>query len=154
MNCPYCNHHETKVLETRETSDSETRRRRECLNCQKRFTTKELIERKPILVIKKDGKREEYSKDKIFKGVLRACEKRKITSDEINNLVESIESKIRSMDVDEIKSSKIGTLIMNKLKKLDKVAYIRFASVYRDFEDIKSFEDEILKVTKNMRNNE
>lgn len=147
MLCPYCSHTETKVLETRETSDTETRRRRECSKCEKRFTTYERIELKPILVVKKDGKREQFDRNKIIHGVLRSCEKRPISMDEIEKIVDSVEYKVRALGMGEIKSTKIGTMVMNRLKKIDKIAYIRFASVYRDFTDIKSFEEEIGKLT-------
>jgi len=152
MICPYCSHSETKVLETRETSDTETRRRRECNKCEKRFTTYERVELKPILVIKKDNKREQFDRNKIIHGLLRSCEKRPISMDDVEKLVDSVEYKIRSMGLSEIKSTKIGTLVMNRLKKKDKIAYIRFASVYRDFTDIKSFEDEIEKLTEQVIN--
>ena len=147
MICPYCSHPETKVLETRETSDTETRRRRECNKCEKRFTTYERIELKPILVVKKDGKREQFDRNKVIYGVLRSCEKRPVSMEDIEKLVDNVEYKVRAMGLGEIKSTKIGTLVMNRLKKMDKIAYIRFASVYRDFTDIKSFEDEIGKLT-------
>ena len=145
MLCPYCSHDETKVLETRETSEAETRRRRECQKCRKRFTTYERIELKPIFVLKKDGKRELFDRQKVIKGLIRACEKRPISLPRIEKLVDGVEYKIRSLDLQEVKSSRIGTLVMNKLKKLDKIAYIRFASVYRDFTDLESFEEEISK---------
>lgn len=152
MLCPFCSHSETKVLETRETSETETRRRRECSKCGKRFTTYERVELKPILVVKKDGKREQFDRNKIIHGVLRSCEKRPVSMDEIEKLVDSVEYKVRSMGAGEIKSTKIGNLVMTRLKKKDKIAYIRFASVYRDFTDIKSFEDEIGKLTEHVIN--
>ncbi len=147
MLCPYCSHDETKVLETRETSDEETRRRRECLKCEKRFTTYERVELKPILVIKKDGRREEFDRQKIIRGLLRSCEKRPVGLLDIEKLVDNVEYKIRSMGEQEVKSTKVGQLVMNRLKKLDSIAYIRFASVYRDFADIESFQDEIERLT-------
>ncbi|MFW5866104.1 MAG: transcriptional regulator NrdR [Nanoarchaeota archaeon] len=147
MICPYCSHDETKVLETRETSVTETRRRRECLNCEKRFTTYERIEHKPILIIKKDGKREQYDKEKLMRGIIRSCEKRPVSIHQIQELTEEVEYKLRSSGHQEVKSTKIGTLVMNRLKKIDKISYIRFASVYREFKDIKSFEDEIAKIS-------
>lgn len=147
MICPYCSQEETKVLETRETSPNETRRRRECSSCNKRYTTYERIELKPILVEKKDGKREQFDREKVMKGLLKSCEKRPISMQQMENLADEVEYKIRSSGNQEVKSTKIGTLTMNRLKKLDKVAYIRFASVYRDFTDIKSFEDEVAKLT-------
>ncbi len=146
MLCPYCNHAETKVLETRETSEAETRRRRECQKCEKRFTTYERIELKPLFVVKKDGKRELFDRQKLIGGLIRACEKRPVSLGRIEKLVDAVEYKIRSLDLQEVKSTKIGTLTMSRLKKLDKIAYIRFASVYRDFTDLQSFEEEIAKL--------
>ncbi len=146
MLCPYCSHSESKVLETRETSESETRRRRECLKCDKRFTTYERIELKPLFVVKKDGKHELFVREKIIGGLIRSCEKRPVSVFEIEKLVDSIEYKLRSSDEREVKSTKIGVLVMNRLKKLDKIAYIRFASVYRDFTDIRSFQEELGKL--------
>ena len=148
MLCPYCQHSETKVLETRETSEQETRRRRACLKCEKRFTTYERIEQKPIFVIKRDGSRETFDRQKLIRGLMRSCEKRPVTLADIEKLVDDVEYKIRAGDEGEVKSTKIGTLIMNRLKKLDKISYIRFASVYRDFTDIQSFKEEIEKLTK------
>lgn len=148
MLCPYCQHAESRVLETRETSDQETRRRRECLKCEKRFTTYERIEHQPLFVIKKDGKRESFDRQKIIKGLMRSCEKRPVSLFDIERIVDTVEYKLRSGDEQEIKSTKIGMLVMNRLKKIDKIAYIRFASVYRDFTDIGSFQDEIEKLAK------
>lgn len=154
MLCPYCSHDETKVLETRETSEAETRRRRECLKCERRFTTYERIELKPLLVIKKDGKRESYDREKIIKGLLRSCEKRPVSLMEIEQIADDVEYKIRAMGLQEVKTAKIGQLTMNRLKKKDKIAYIRFASVYRDFTDISSFEDEISRLTEKVLSKE
>jgi len=148
MICPYCQHEETKVLETRETSDTETRRRRMCLKCEKRFTTYERVEQQPIFVVKKNGERESFDKEKLSRGVIRSCEKRPVSMDDITSLIDKIEYKVRSSDANEIKSSRIGTLVMIKLKKLDKIAYIRFASVYRDFADLEEFKEEVLKLQK------
>ncbi len=148
MLCPYCNYPESKVLETRETNEKETRRRRECLKCGKRFTSYERIEQQPIFVIKKDNKRESFDRQKIIRGLIRSCEKRPVSLAEIEELVDSVENKLRNSDDQEVKSSKIGTLVMNRLKKIDKISYIRFASVYRDFTDIESFEEEIKKLAK------
>lgn len=146
MLCPYCSYEENKVLETRETSEMETRRRRECLKCGKRFTTYERIELKPLFVIKKDGKRESFDREKIVRGIIRSCEKRPVSMGDIEKLVDKVEYKLRSGEEQEVKSTKVGTLVMNRLKKLDKIAYIRFASVYRDFTDIHSFQDEIARL--------
>jgi len=142
MHCPYCNNNETKVTDKRD-SEGETRRRRECLKCEKRFTTYERIEH-DINVVKKDGRREKYSREKLRKGIEKACEKRPITSEQIDGAVQDVEAKIFAKAKDkDIKSENIGELVMQKLKKLDKIAYIRFASVYREFADIDDFKQEI-----------
>jgi transcriptional repressor NrdR len=142
MLCPYCKSDETKVTDKRDC-DSITRRRRECLKCGKRFTTYERVEL-DLNVIKKDGRREKFSRDKLYDGVAKNLEKRPFTSDEIERIVGEIESNIyRSAKDKDIRSSKIGELVMNKLKKVDKIAYIRFASVYRDFADVEDFKAEI-----------
>jgi transcriptional repressor NrdR len=142
--CPYCSHPETKVLDSRE-SENTVRRRRECLKCNKRFTTYEKVEF-DLTVIKKDNKREPFSREKLMRGILRATEKRPIPKDKIEKMVESIEQDLRSMKSYEIPSSKIGDKIMSKLKTLDKVSYIRFASVYKDFKDIDDLAEELKKM--------
>ena len=143
MQCPYCSHKETKVVDKRETDSLEvTRRRRECLTCEKRFTTYERVEI-DLRIIKKDGRREAFSRDKVKNGILRACEKRPVTTEQIEMAIDKIEAALRSRPSDEIKSTVIGELVSRELKKLDKVAYIRFASVYKDFEDIESFATEV-----------
>ena len=137
MKCPFCQSIDTKVVDKREIEDNVvTRRRRECLNCEKRFTTYERIEMSNILVIKKDGKREQFDREKVKKGIIRACEKRNVSMEEIDKVVQDLEQKLRNMESTEVKSKVIGEFIMKILKKIDKVAYIRFASVYKDFEDI------------------
>jgi transcriptional repressor NrdR len=144
MKCPYCGSNDTKVLDKRETEeDLVTRRRRECLKCQKRFTTYERVELADIIIIKKDGKRETFNRDKLKSGISKACEKRSITPEQINAVVDRIEIRIRNMESTEIESTAIGDIVMKELKKLDKVAYIRFASVYREFEDIGEFAKEV-----------
>lgn len=143
MKCPYCSKGETKVVDSRLTTENSLRRRRECLSCEKRFTTYERIERTPLLVIKKDGTREQFDKDKIKNGLLRACEKRPISLDKIELVVNNIENDIFEKEQGEVSSKRIGEYIMKQLKKLDKVAYIRFASVYREFTDLQSFEKEL-----------
>jgi|SRR3989344_8791975 len=140
MKCIFCGS-DTKVTDKRE-SGRETRRRRECLKCKKRFTTYEKVELKDIIVIKKDGRREPFSREKIKVGITKACEKRPISSSDIENILSEIEEKLRKKGK-ETQSDIIGKMIMNKLRKLDKVAYIRFASVYRDFQDVKDFKKEI-----------
>jgi transcriptional repressor NrdR len=146
MKCPYCSSDETKVVDKRASVSNSIRRRRECLRCKKRFTTYEKIENIDLFIIKKDGRREKFDKDKIKKGLLKACEKRSISLEKIDDIVEKIECKLRRYKKKEIKSEVVGELIINFLKKLDKIAYIRFASVYRSFEDPKDFEKEIKKL--------
>ena len=150
MRCLYCLNYETKVIDSRDTGENElvTRRRRECLKCEKRFTTYEKIEMPELFVIKKDGRRENFSTEKIKKGLVRAFEKREISIDKINNIIENIEKDIRNKDLLEIKSKEIGKIVMKYLKKIDNVAYIRFASVYREFADIDSFVEELKKLKK------
>ncbi|MBI2147591.1 transcriptional repressor NrdR [Candidatus Woesearchaeota archaeon] len=147
MKCPYCSNQETKVLDKRETeNDAVTRRRRQCLACEKRFTTYEHIEMVDLHVIKKEGKREQFDRQKLKNGVLKACEKRPIPSEKIDELVSQVEAELLEMDSTEITSAKLGEMVMKKLKKLDKVAYIRFASVYRDFADLTEFKEELDKM--------
>lgn len=149
MKCPYCNFEETQVIDTRETENLEaTRRRRECLKCSKRFTTYERVEEAEIVVVKKEGKRERFERKKLLNGILKACEKRPISLDKIEKLVDEVESDLRKRDSVEVESKIIGELVMKRLKSLDKVAYIRFASVYREFEDIDRFEEELEKLQK------
>ncbi len=143
MNCPYCNHIETKVTDSRDTGNYTIRRRRECLNCNRRFTTYEYIEMTPVYVIKKDGRREKFDRNKIKNGLMKALEKRPISHDKIEEILNSIEEKIRKCSKEEIKSSTIGEYVMENLKETDQVAYIRFASVYRSFTDVTSFEKEV-----------
>ncbi|MBU0929963.1 MAG: transcriptional regulator NrdR [Nanoarchaeota archaeon] len=151
MRCPYCLFSETKVIDKRQTEDlSSNRRRRECLNCKKRFTTYEKIEMLELFVIKKDGSRQPYNRDKIKIGILKACEKRPISIEIIENLINNIESEILKQESIEISSKFIGSLIMKGLKKIDKVAYIRFASVYLSFDDPIDFSKE-LKILKVIR---
>jgi transcriptional repressor NrdR len=142
MKCPFCTAADTNVIETRESAES-TRRRRECPGCDRRFTTYERIELKPLRVVKKSGSRELFDRNKVKIGIIRACEKRPISDVQIEEAVQDIENRLRQSDGDEIPSKLIGDLIMRKLRKMDKVAYIRFASVYREFEDVESFEKEL-----------
>lgn len=150
MRCPYCSHSDTKVLDSRDTGDNEqiTRRRRECLKCEKRFTTYERVEMIDLFVVKKDGKRELFDREKVRRGVLKACEKRDIPLDEIEKVVDNVETELRRKDDTEVKSKNVGRSVMKNLKKIDNVAYIRFASVYREFTDIESFEEELSKLLK------
>jgi len=148
MKCPYCGFGQDKVIDTREINDGlQIRRRRECLNCGKRFTTYEEIEMKPLIVIKKDGRREKFNREKIFTGIQKACEKRPISTEKIEKIIMEIEQELRQKFDREVPSKEIGKIIIRKLKKIDKVAYIRFASVYREFQDISEFKKEIEKIT-------
>lgn len=152
MRCPYCSSAETRVVDSRDVGELEiTRRRRECRRCKKRFTTYERVETIDLVVIKKDGRRERFDRGKLLAGIQKACEKRPISSERIEKLVEEIERELRNMDTLEVESSKVGELVMRKLKKLDKVAYIRFASVYRSFADIESFENELRALRRKLK---
>ena len=147
MRCPFCGKENTKVIDSRPADDgSSIRRRRHCDACQKRFTTYEKIEAIPLVVIKKDLYREPYDRSKIESGIFKSCHKRPVSVDQINELVDDIESQIFNMDLKEIPSSTIGEIIMEKLRSLDPVAYVRFASVYREFKDVNTFMDEIKKL--------
>ena len=142
MNCPYCGYKESKVTDKR-TSPDGIRRRRECLKCKKRFTTYERIERTDLYVIKKDGRREKFDIKKLEAGIERALEKRPVPQDKINNMINEIDEQIRKAGKKEVNSSVIGELVMKKLKKIDDIAYVRFASVYRQFQDINDFKQEM-----------
>lgn len=147
MKCPFCNHENTRVIDSRPADENNSiRRRRVCDECSKRFTTYEKIETIPLIVIKKDDNREAYDRSKIEAGILRACHKRPVSADSINLLVDSVETEIFNREEKEVQSRVIGELVMNKLKDLDAVAYVRFASVYREFKDINTFMDELKKV--------
>lgn len=146
MKCPYCSAVDIKVIDKRESDDFEsTRRRRECLKCGKRFTTYERVEIAPVIVVKKDGNREQFEPRKIMLGLMRACEKRPIPNDKLQKIVKDIEIELRTKESIEVPSKVIGELVMDKLKELDEVAYVRFASVYRQFKDAKQFMKEIEK---------
>ena len=142
MICPYCKY-ETKVIDTRESNGDAIRRRRECLKCEKRFTTYERVEQADLIVVKKDGRRELFDRNKLKTGIMKACEKRPVNIDSIGKIVDEIDTELRKKDTTEISSRLIGQIIMKKLYNIDKIAYIRFASVYREFKDIKSFEKEL-----------
>jgi len=149
MKCPYCGYYDTGVIESRHIEDELViRRRRICKKCNKRFTTYERIDLIPLMVIKKDDRREPFSREKITNGIIKACEKRPISMETINNLVSNIEETIKSKGVNEIKSNLIGELVISRLRDLDEVAYVRFASVYRQFKDLSSFVKEIRKISK------
>ncbi len=147
MKCPFCGHENTRVIDSRPAEDNNSiRRRRVCDECEKRFTTYEKVETIPLIIIKKDNNRETYDRTKIEAGVLRACHKRPISANRINQLVDEVETEIFNREEKEIPSQVIGELVMNKLKDLEAVAYVRFASVYREFKDINTFMDELKKV--------
>ncbi len=150
MTCPSCKHSETRVLDSREVEGERViRRRRECEKCKNRFTTYERIELLNLLVIKKDGKREVYDRNKIIRGIMRSCEKRPVTLKQIEDAVLEIEQEIEEKHTKEIESKQIGRMVMKRIRKLDKVAYIRFASVYREFTEPEDFNKELQKVIKN-----
>ena len=147
MKCPACAYPESKVIDSRPAGEGTSiRRRRECLNCQKRFTTYETIETVPIIVVKKDKSRESFDRNKILTSIIRACDKRQVTLNDMNNIVSEIEAQIQNSLQSEIPSSVIGELVMERLKAVDEVAYIRFASVYRQFKDVGAFMDELKKL--------
>lgn len=147
MKCPYCGYEESKVIDSRPTDEGERiRRRRECISCGKRFTTYEVIESVPVIVVKKDKSREVFDRNKLFNGLLRACEKRPVSLETIEHVVSDIETKLQNSLDREVTSSHIGQLAMDALKEIDEVAYVRFASVYRQFKDINTFMDELAKL--------
>ncbi|MDD5948517.1 MAG: transcriptional regulator NrdR [Lachnospiraceae bacterium] len=147
MKCPFCAHENTKVIDSRPADDNNSiRRRRECEKCGKRFTTYEKIESIPLVVIKKDNTRETYDRSKIERGILRSCHKRPVSVGEIERAVDDIENRIFNMELKEIESSVIGEIVMERLMDLEEVAYVRFASVYREFKDVNTFMNEIKKI--------
>lgn len=147
MRCPYCGYTKDKVIDSREINGGrQIRRRRICLKCKKRFTTYEEIEMRPLIVIKKDGRREKFSREKIFNGIQKACEKRPISVDKIDEIVTEVEQELRQKFEREVSSKEIGKIVIKKLKKLDEIAYIRFASVYQEFDNILQFQKEIRKI--------
>ena len=147
MKCPFCGYEESKVIDSRPTDEGERiRRRRECTSCFKRFTTYEIIESVPVIVVKKDKSREVFDRNKLFNGMLRACEKRPVSLDSIEKSVNEIEAALQNSFDREVTSVRIGEMAMDKLKGLDEVAYVRFASVYRQFKDINTFMDELAKL--------
>ena len=145
--CPFCGYEESKVIDSRPTDEGEKiRRRRECISCGKRFTTYEIIESVPIVVVKKDKSRQAFDRVKLFNGMLRACEKRPVSIEQLDKVVSEIEAELQNSLDREVTSVHIGELVMDKLKELDEVAYVRFASVYRQFKDINTFMDELAKL--------
>ena len=154
MRCPFCSHPESKVVDSRPSDEgSSIRRRRECLKCGKRFTTYEVIENVPIVVIKKDKSRETFDRNKLLNGLLRACEKRPVSMDTLERIVDEIENLLQNSLDREVSSQRIGTYAMEKLKNVDEVAYVRFASVYRQFKDINSFMEELSKIINSKKEN-
>ena len=154
MKCPFCSHENTRVIDSRPAEDNNSiRRRRVCDECGKRFTTYENIETIPLIIIKKDNNREAYDRSKIEAGVLRACHKRPVSAQQITTLVDEVENEIFNREEREIPSGTIGELVMNKLKDLDAVAYVRFASVYREFKDVNTFMDELKSVLNDKNHN-
>lgn len=149
MHCPYCSNSRTEVLDSRQTSSKDSiRRRRECIKCKKRFTTYERIEMLDLFVIKKNGGKQPFSYEKIFKGIMASCEKRSVTTEQMETVVDDIERELRKMEKTEISSREIGEMVMKRLKRLDKVAYVRFASVYHEFEDVTDFAKKIRELKK------
>ncbi|MBR2716749.1 MAG: transcriptional repressor NrdR [Oscillospiraceae bacterium] len=149
MRCPYCSYSESKVIDSRPAEEGTTiRRRRECLSCGKRFTTYEIMECLPLLVIKRDGSRQSFDRTKIITGMVKACEKRPVGADDIERVADEIEQELQSSLEREVSSAQIGEMIMERLKDLDQVAYVRFASVYRQFKDINTFLEELNKMLK------
>ncbi|MGM5485403.1 MAG: transcriptional regulator NrdR [Nanobdellota archaeon] len=151
MRCPYCSHDTTRVIDSRDTTEDITRRRRECDKCSKRFTTYERIEMVDLFIIKKDGSRELFDREKIRRGILKASEKRDISISKIEEVIDKVETDLRRKDSTEINSKEVGKAVIKHLKRLDNVVYIRFASVYREFADIESFEKELRKLLKRHR---
>ncbi|RFB17767.1 transcriptional regulator NrdR [Bacillus sp. HNG] len=152
MRCPTCHHNGTRVLDSRPVDDSRSiRRRRECEKCQFRFTTFEKVEEIPLIVVKKEGTREEFSREKMLRGLIKACEKRPVSLKQLEDITHEVEKELRSQGIAEVKSDTIGEYVMNHLAKVDEVAYVRFASVYRQFKDINVFIDELKELIKRER---
>ena len=143
MQCPYCNYKESKVVDSRHTDSNSIRRRRECESCKKRYTTYETIETTPVMVVKKDNTREYFDREKIKNGLIKSCEKRPVSIDQIESVVSYIENQIKKNYMTEVETRLIGEMIMDKLKDIDEVSYVRFASVYRQFKDINTFVNEL-----------
>ena len=149
LKCPFCNYNDTKVIDSRPADDnSSIRRRRQCERCGKRFTTYEKLETMPFMVIKKDRTREPYNRSKVEAGIVRSCHKRPVSTQQINAMLDEIENEIFNCEDKEVETTVIGELVMDKLKKLDEVAYVRFASVYREFKDVNTFMEELGKLLK------
>jgi transcriptional repressor NrdR len=144
MNCPFCGHREDKVIDSRESKEGDVvRRRRQCLSCERRFTTYERSDEIPYMVVKKDGRREKFDRQKVLNGLLKACEKRPVAMGKLAEVVDTVEARLADNPDREISTTEIGEMLMEHLKNLDKIAYVRFASVYRDFQDVEAFLDEL-----------
>lgn len=155
MKCPFCAYEDSKVIDSRPTDENQTiRRRRECIYCKKRFTTYEKIEKVPIVIVKKDGTRQTFDRNKVLNGMIRACEKRPVSIQTLENAVDNIEKQIYNTLDREIKSDLVGELVMEELKEIDEISYVRFASVYRQFKDINSFMEELKNIQSEVDNNE
>ena len=152
MNCPFCGHREDKVIDSRESKEGEIiRRRRECLGCTRRFTTYERIDEIPYMVIKKDGRREKFDRQKVMNGLLRACEKRPIGMSKLAEIIDLVESRLSETPDRELSTTEVGEMLMDRLVALDKIAYVRFASVYRDFQDVEAFLKELKEMMRHKR---
>lgn len=147
MKCPSCGYTESKVVDSRPTENASIRRRRECLACQKRFTTYEIIDTVPLMIVKKDGSHEIFDRNKIVAGLVKSCYKRPVTMEQIQSIVSEIEQEIQNSLRDEVSTTEIGTMVMDKLKKIDAVSYVRFASVYREFKDVDTFMEELKQLS-------
>lgn len=148
MRCPTCGFADSRVIDSRPTEEGSIRRRRECLSCKRRFTTYEIFDAVPVMVMKKDGTQELFDKNKIFSGVLKSCYKRPVTKEQIDALVADVEQKIKNRLTDGVSTSEIGVMVMNRLRTLDEVSYVRFASVYREFKDADTFMEELQRLKK------
>ena len=146
MQCPYCNYKESKGVDSRHTDSKSIRRRRECESCKKRFTTYEIIETTPVMVVKKDNSRELFNREKIKRGIIKSCEKRPVSIEQIESIISYVENEINKNYISEINTDKIGEMVMDKLKDIDEVSYVRFASVYRQFKDINTFVSELKNI--------
>ncbi|MDX2152707.1 MAG: transcriptional regulator NrdR [Bryobacteraceae bacterium] len=152
MTCPFCGHPEDRVIDSRESKEGDAiRRRRQCLKCERRFTTYERIDEIPSMVIKKDGRREKFDRQKVLSGLLKACEKRPVSMGKLAEIVDGIESRLSDNSERELSTTEIGELLMNELRTLDKIAYVRFASVYRDFQDVEAFLSELKDLMRQKR---
>ena len=152
MNCPFCGHRDDKVIDSRESKEGEMiRRRRECLGCARRFTTYERIDEIPYMVIKKDGRREKFDRQKVMNGLLRACEKRPIGMSKLADIIDGVEVRLAETPDRELSTTEIGEMLMDRLAALDKIAYVRFASVYRDFQDVEAFLKELKEMMRHKR---